>query len=401
MFLHYSINCAEHRSDAFRDRRYYDGDQVSKAWKKHLADNDKPMVPINLIKDNITAHVGLVASQQTEVRAFARTQAGAPAAETATKLMRYAIDASQIEIQFRDHSAQFFIEGIAAFLIECDNENVFFLPIDFRDFIYDPNSRRSDFSDARWMGFSRWLPASEIADSYPDAFERISPNRDFADFYDLDIANGFGKDTDDALGHSPWIDNAKMVRVIEMYYLEGGQWQNVVWCHKGVLDFGPSQYTNDRGVSLCPIVAEACHVMGDPDAKNQRYGQVRDLIYPQDDYNARRHAALKYMNSKMIQQVDPMAQPVASDTLREEARKREIIMPPGYQINCQFRLRWHDALEDGFPDAYEYMDARRGNDRITLYRLGQARGQYRTFEISIVDPVRVRFGDATANEARR
>jgi hypothetical protein len=66
---------------------------------------------------------------------------------------------------------------------------------------------------------------------------------------------------------------------------------------------------------------------------------------------------------------------------------------------CRWRLRWHDALEDGFPARYEYMNARKGNDRITLYRLGQARGQYRTFEISIIDDVRVRFGDASVNEA--
>lgn len=332
MFLHYQNNCSEHREDAFRDRRYYDGNQISAAWQKNLAENDMPMVPINLIKDNITAHIGLVAAQQSEVRAFARTQAGAPAAETATKLMRYAIDAAQIEAKFRENSSQFFIEGIGAMLIECDNENIFVMPIDFRDFIYDPNSRRSDFSDAKWMGFSRWLPADDIAEAYPEAFEQISPNRDTADFYDLDIANGFGKDTDDQLGHSPWIDNQKMIRVVEMYYLEGGQWLNVVWCHKGVLDHGPSQYMDDRGVSLCPIVAEACHTMADPDSKNQRYGQVRDLVYPQDDYNARRHAALKYMMSKTIQQVDPNAQPVDADTLRAEAQKRIVIMPTGYQI---------------------------------------------------------------------
>lgn len=330
MFLHYQNNCSSHRDDAFRDRRYYDGDQISKAWRSHLEANDMPMVPINLIKDNITAHVGLVASQQTDVRAFARTQAGAPAAETATKLMRYAIDVAQVEAKFRDHSAQFFIEGIAAFLIECDNENIYLDPIDFRDFIYDPNSRRSDFSDAKWMGFSRWLPASDIEESYPDAFERISPTGDTAVFFELDVANGFGKDTDDEAGN--WINGQKMVRVIEMYYLEGGQWKNVVWCHKGVLDFGPSPYTTDKGVSLCPIVAEACHTMGDPDSKNQRYGQVRDLIYPQDDYNARRHAALKYMMSKTIQMVDPNATPVDAETLRAEVRKREAIIPPGYQV---------------------------------------------------------------------
>lgn len=81
------------------------------------------------------------------------------------------------------------------------------------------------------------------------------------------------------------------------------------------------------------------------------------------------------------------------------AKNNNFSMDVGSSGACRWRLRWHDALEDGFPARYEYMDARRGNDRITLYRLNQARGQYRTFEISIVDDVRVRFGDASANEA--
>lgn len=330
MFLHYTNNCTEHRENAFRDRRYFDGDQISAAWQKNLEANDMPAVPINLIKDNITAHVGLIASQQTEIRAYSRTSAGAPAAETATKLIRYAIDSGQIETKFREASEQFFIEGIGAMLIECDAENIYATQIDFRDFIYDPNSRRSDFSDARWMGFSRWLPADDIEDDYPEAFARISPSGNSADFYSLDIGTGFDKDT---IGDDPaWIKGKDMVRVVEMYYLEGGQWMNVVWCHKGVLDHGPSQYITDKGVSRCPIIAEACNTMAAPNAKNERYGEVRNLIYPQDDYNSRRHASLKYMMSKTIQMVDPNAQPVDADTLRAEARKREVIMPVGYQI---------------------------------------------------------------------
>jgi hypothetical protein len=328
MFKHYLNNCSEHREDAFRDRRYFDGDQISEAWQKNLEANDMPMVPINLIKDNIAAHIGMVAAQQTEIRAFSRTQEGAPAAEVATKLLRYAIDSAQIERKFREASESFFIEGVGAVLIECDNKRVYCTLIDYRDFAYDPNSRRSDFSDARWLGFSRWLPADEIADAYPEAFARLLPSGDTSDFTTLDNDRGFQKDTD----HDTWINDQKMVRVIEMYYLDAGQWMNAVWCHKGVLDHGPSQYTDDYGVSVCPIVPQACHTKTAPDAKNARYGQVRNLIYPQDDYNARRHAALKYLMSKTIQLMDPNGQPVDHTTLRAEAQKRITIMPPGYQM---------------------------------------------------------------------
>jgi hypothetical protein len=80
-------------------------------------------------------------------------------------------------------------------------------------------------------------------------------------------------------------------------------------------------------------------------------------------------------------------------------RNNNFAIDVGASAPCNFRLRWHDAMEPDFPDAYETMAARAGNDRLSLYRLNQARGQYRTFEISVIDDVRVRFGDARANEA--
>lgn len=331
MFLHYENNCSEHREDAFRDRRYYDGEQISDAWRKNMEANDTPIVPINLIKDNLAAHIGLVAAQQTEIKAEARTAEGAQAAEVATKLLRYAIDASKLETVFQTAVEPFFIEGVGAVLIECDAEAVYPTIIDYRDFVYDPDSRRSDFSDAKWMGFSRWLDANDIEAAYPEAYAALNPTGASSDFTDLTPTNGFERDTD----ASPWVNDRKMVRVIEMYYLEAGQWMNVVWCHRGVLDHGPSQYLDDNGRSRCPIRPEACHTMAAPDAKNQRYGQVRGLRGPQDDYNSRRATALKYTMSKVIQQIDPSANPIDPETLRQEANKRIVIMPPGYQMADQ------------------------------------------------------------------
>lgn len=80
-------------------------------------------------------------------------------------------------------------------------------------------------------------------------------------------------------------------------------------------------------------------------------------------------------------------------------RNQSFALEVGCSDPCNFRLRWRDALDSDFPQRYEIMPARRGNDRVTLYRLPQARGQFRIFELSVVDDVRVRIGDATANEA--
>ena len=57
------------------------------------------------------------------------------------------------------------------------------------------------------MGFSRWLPADDIAEAYPEAFDRISPDGSSSEFTSIDNATGFAKDTE------TWINDQKMIRV--------------------------------------------------------------------------------------------------------------------------------------------------------------------------------------------
>lgn len=80
-------------------------------------------------------------------------------------------------------------------------------------------------------------------------------------------------------------------------------------------------------------------------------------------------------------------------------KNQSFSMDVGCSGPCNWRLRWKDALEDDYNVQYQIMPSQRNNDRISLRRMNRAYGQYRTFEISIVDDVRVRFGDALANEA--
>lgn len=65
-------------------------------------------------------------------------------------------------------------------------------------------------------------------------------------------------------------------------------------------------------------------------------------------------------------------------------------------IPTSIRIRWRNAAEDFGP--YSVMRARAGNDRVSIFRLGRAIGQFRTFELSCIENSRIQIGDCWANE---
>lgn len=65
--------------------------------------------------------------------------------------------------------------------------------------------------------------------------------------------------------------------------------------------------------------------------------------------------------------------------------------------DCNVRIRWRDG-QDEYPDYPEELEMRAPLDVVTLYRLGQPDQPYRTFEVRVDDPVRIRIAGAKANE---
>ncbi|WP_157220623.1 hypothetical protein [Flavisphingomonas formosensis] len=83
---------------------------------------------------------------------------------------------------------------------------------------------------------------------------------------------------------------------------------------------------------------------------------------------------------------------------RRSIRNDSFALRVGSSAPCSYRLRWHDG-QSSYPDNYRMLPARAGVDQLTAYRLGHIRDSFRTFEVSIVDPVIARISSATANEA--
>jgi hypothetical protein len=81
-------------------------------------------------------------------------------------------------------------------------------------------------------------------------------------------------------------------------------------------------------------------------------------------------------------------------------RNDSLAVGAGGSADFTIRLRWKDGQDD-WPEDYEELEVRAPADIATIYRLGMPDQPFRTFELSIVAPVKARISGAMVNEAWR
>lgn len=79
-------------------------------------------------------------------------------------------------------------------------------------------------------------------------------------------------------------------------------------------------------------------------------------------------------------------------------RNDSITIGVGAASDCTVKIRWKDGQDD-YPAYPEEVDIRAPFDLATIWRLGSPDQPYRTFEVSITDPVSARVAGMIANEA--
>lgn len=86
--------------------------------------------------------------------------------------------------------------------------------------------------------------------------------------------------------------------------------------------------------------------------------------------------------------------------LGKPPRNDSLSLGVGSNADCNVRVRWKDGQDD-YPEYYEDLYTRAPLDVVSLYRLGQPDQPFRSFEVSVVDPVRVRIAGMLANSSWR
>jgi hypothetical protein len=182
------------------------------------------------------------------------------------------------------------------------------------------------------MGVVLWMDEAEA--------KRLAANPDVVDGCYGETDTGEGETFDDRPKVS-WSDTKrKRIRVLQHRWQEGGQWMTAIVCKGGFLrDPQTSPYLNEHGEPECDLIAGSAYI----DRDNNRYGDVRQMVSPQDEINKRRSKALHLLNSQKI--IADMGAVVDI-----EATRREMAKPDGYaevMPNSRFDIVEQQALVAG------------------------------------------------------
>lgn len=307
-------------------RDYFDGPgQLSSEVRATLKTRNQPAIYTNRIRPAINGILGVLEAARSDPQAYPRNPDDQDSADVASKVLRYIADDSDFADVKMEVAESFLVEGTGAVIIEMDGDRIVATQIRWKEFYADRYSRRNDFGDARYMGMAKWMDADQVTQKWQVRMDEIG------DPLRPEGAGLFGSDKFDDVGDdgSGWINTRRRrVLLVEEYRIVGGEWKRIVYIASGVLEYGPSPYLDDKQRPANPIIATSCYV----DAKNWRYGPIQDMIPIQDEVNASRSRSLHLMNSRQVQQTDPMSPPVDKDTARMEAAKADGVIPAGWAI---------------------------------------------------------------------
>lgn len=322
---------ADPRKESLTDVQYYHNKQWLPSEIAKLNERNQPALSINRIAPAVDGIIGVVEKGRSDPRALPRTPDDEDSAEVATDTLRYISDKNHFARLKIECFSDMLIPGYMAAIVAANGDlDITVTQISWRELIFDPRSRKPDFSDARFMGIAKWMYADDLiadykakADDINGAVETSGTIVD-ASMQDLPQAATAGRG-----GSNSWGDRrTRRLFVVEMYYREAGKWLRCVFTGQVILEEGPSPFLDDKGRPMCPIEAQAAKV----DSDNARYGPVRAMRDPQDEVNKRRSTALHLLMVRQVQARDGMALDTDAEVARNEAAKPDGALPMGWEV---------------------------------------------------------------------
>ena len=370
------------RKKSERDRDYVDGKQLTDEEMRVLKLRKQPPIVFNVIKDKVGFLMGVEKSQRTDPKAYPRTPQHEQDAEAATDALRYVCEHEDYHSKRSRVFRNLVVEGVGGIKLAAEAKGNYkeqlmggsamsspqmeirLKRVAWDRFFSDPHSSELDFSDARYMGEVVWMDYDEAKATYGDAGEDALT----ATFN----ATSYTDTYDDKPKWQLWADRGrKRIRVVQMYFKQGGVWYFAEFTKGGMLKGGESPYQDEDGKPCCPMIMETAYI----DRDNNRYGEVRQFIDPQDEINKRRSKALHILNTRQI--IYEKGSGVNSRQVREELAKPDgaVELPPGVMRDGAFQVERNTDMSQGqaalLQDAMAYMDKSGPNAAM----LGDAEGQ--------------------------
>ena len=309
------------REKAERDRDYYDEKQWTATEIATLEGRGQPAITYNLIKRKVNSMMGLEKQTRKDPKAFPRTPKDGQAAEAATDTIRYVCEDSRWDDKRSQAAKELAIEGTCAIMVGVKQTKSGIDPeirrIPWDRFYHDPHSSEFDFSDASYMGIVIWMDLDKAVAKYPGA----------KDVLEQTWVTGKSSETyDDKPKHNMWSDyKRRRVRLCEHYYLEADGWKMCLFTKGGfIVEPMPSPYQGEDEKPENPIKAVSLYI----DRDNNRYGEVRTMIGPQDEINKRRSKALHLISQRQVR-ISPAV------GLDAKAVRKELSRPDGVFVGDQ------------------------------------------------------------------
>lgn len=302
--------------EAKEARRYYHGAQWTDAQIKVLKKRKQPVATRNRIGRKIDGVVGVLERMRQDPKAFPRTPQHEEGADLATAVIRYVLDQQEWQAKSAEVARDGAIEGISGIELELEDGDrgdpeIAFDIVESDSFFYDPRSYRADFSDARFMGISKWVDVELAKEMFPDKAEEIDAS--------VETGTEFTTHPD---RENKWFDSTnKHIRLVDCWYKHRGEWCYSLFTGSTVLMEGDSFLVDEKGKTECKYIMYS----GNIDHDGDRYGFVRNMKSSQDSINLKESKLNHILASRRLILSNTAVQDIET-TRREWARADGVVV---------------------------------------------------------------------------
>jgi hypothetical protein len=319
------------RKIAERCRDYYDNKQLTREEVAELGKRGQPEIIRNVIKGKVNFYLGWEAKNRSDPRAYPNEDDDEDVASAVTDMLRFQERKSSLDQKFSDCWEMMLIEGYNGAIEVLGPSKKDPRVIEVKRWkwdrtFYDPASAEHDFSDARYLGGVVWMDRAEAIAKWPQAKGLVETT----------ITNEMGTSTtyDDKPRQSAWVTQGKRVRirVVQIYCKAGEQWFWAIFTKGGIIDKGAVAFVDEQGNSVCPMLMQALYV----DRDNNRYGEVYEFLWTQDEINKRASKALHLANSSLTIGEEGTGLDIDAIKAQKARPDGHISLPPGTKDKFEF-----------------------------------------------------------------
>lgn len=223
---------AKWRTEARKCYDFFAGDQWDGEDKKKLEDEMRPVVTFNRCPRTINGVAGLELQNRQEIRCNAREKGDAAVSDVLNAALKWARDNCDAENEESEMFQDCLMTGVGwvGTRMEYEEEpegQIIEERIDPLEMMVDPNSKKRNFADAKWVARIRQMTRREFNANWPNTKD-IQPNlfwqdNDSNDEHDATQAPFYNNDQSDKLSQFKnytvaqiqWWDKVPIVRVVD------------------------------------------------------------------------------------------------------------------------------------------------------------------------------------------